>query len=673
MLIGMDVERCGARVVRLLAVLSVLLSGTLGGAQTSTKTLLSSSTALYARVVRMSHSSNSALNGRIVASVTAFVSGVGEEDIYASSDGTSFAKIGAVTDSDFAGGLCCGTLYELPSKVGSLPAGTLIYSGSVGQGSTTAAMKIKVYASQDGGATWSYLSTPAVTTKPGTTGGGLWEPQFTIATDGALVVVYSDETVSGHSQLLKQMRSYDGATWQDAAYTVALSSQSGRPGMAIINTLPGGLYFMTYEVCGTSSCMAYYRTSADGWNWGDALNVGTKIVSTTGQYFEHAPTNVWAAASSNPNGTILVTGQMLYESNGSVSSGNGKTIFVNHSADGSGTWTTMTAPVAVPTAYDNYCPNYSSPLLPSTDGTSVLEFASDYVGSTCVMYYASGTITGGAATSTVQVTPAQTTVTSLPMNVTVNVSGAQGTATGTVTLATGSWTSAATSLTNGSATIALPAGSLTATSVTLTATYSGDANYATASGTSNITVNTTVLPGLKVAASDVTVSTGATSGNTSTVTVTPQQGFTGTVTLTAALSTQPSGATVLPSLSFAGGSTVAVSGTSAVTSVLTVSTTKASTVGSTQPQRIRPWLPVGFVSLGSLLLLHGRLRGAARRLSALLVLLACVSMLPGCGGASSTGSTKVTTPGTSTGSYVVTVTATSGSTSATTTMNLVVN
>ncbi len=641
-------------------------------AQTTAKTLLNANTALYARLVRTTHSANASLNGRIVASVTAFSFGVGEQDIYSSTNGVSFTKVGAVQDADFAGGLCCGTLYELPKAVGALPAGTLIWAGSVGQSSTTQAMKIKVYDSQDGGATWSYLSTVAVTTKVGSSGGGLWEPQFTVATDGALVVVYSDETNSSYSQYLHQMRSYDGVTWQDSTATVASSVQSDRPGMAVITQLPSGTYFMTYELCGPAACTAFYRTSSDGWNWGTATNTGTKIQSTTGQYFEHAPTNAWASSTVNANGTILVTGQMLYESNGTVSSGNGETIFVNHSADGSGTWTTMPAPVAVPTAYDNYCPNYSSPLLPSTDGQSVLEFASDYVGATCVMYYATGAITGGTATATVTVTPAAATVTTLPINVQVTVTGQSGQPTGTVTLTTGSWSSSAAALSSGVATIALPAGSLSGTSATLTASYSGDANFAAATGSATVAVAATALPALTVAATAVSVTAGSASGNTSTVTVTPVEGFTGTVNLTATLSSTPSNAVNLPTLSFGTGSAVTVSSTSAVSSTLTV-TTEAATTARLEHGPSRPVAPVSFAALIGLLALRTRRRAVWRKGWLTLLLMVGVLVLPGCGGGGAGGASPVTTPGTSSGAYVVTVTANSGSTTATTTFNLTVN
>ncbi|MGH9344057.1 MAG: exo-alpha-sialidase [Terriglobia bacterium] len=358
---------------------------------------MSNATALYARVIRLAHSATPSKNGTLVVSVTAFPGGRGEEDIYASADGASFTKIGAIQDADFAGGLCCGTLFELSRQVGTLPAGTLLWAGSVGQSSTTQPMQIKIYQSPDQGATWSYLSNCATASGVHSAVGGLWEPEFTIAADGALVCFYSDETQAGHSQLIHQIRSYDGVNWQDSTYTVASTISSDRPGMPVVTILPGGTYFMTYELCSSTGCPVYSRTSADGWNWGDATNMGTRAVTAAGQWLEHAPYNTWAPSAASANGTILLVGQMMYDESGSVSAGNGITIFTNHSADGSGVWGTMPAPVPVPTAYNNYCPNYSSPLLASMDGSSILEFASDYVGSVCTMFYGSGPVLAGVA------------------------------------------------------------------------------------------------------------------------------------------------------------------------------------------------------------------------------------------------------------------------------------
>ena len=360
-----------------------------GTVPSPTRTALGSGTALYPRAVRLSHNLDGTKNGSIVVSVTAFPNAVPEADFYASHDGSSFTQLSSITDPDFLSGLCCGALYELPALVGALSPGTLLWAGSVGQNSATAPMVLKIYKSSDQGATWSYLSNCAAASSPRNAAGGLWEPSFTIAGDGALVCFYSDETQPNHSQLLNHVRSFDGVHWQAPAYAIASNIAQDRPGMAVVTKLPSGTFFMTYELCGPAACTGFYKTSADGWDFGDVANVGTKIQTGAGEWFEHAPVNVWAPSTSSTNGTILLVGQMMYNNNG-VSPGNGVTIFTNHSSDGSGPWTAMPAPVKVPDAYDNYCPNYSSALLPSVDGTSVLELASDYSGSICQTYFATG-------------------------------------------------------------------------------------------------------------------------------------------------------------------------------------------------------------------------------------------------------------------------------------------
>ncbi len=149
---------------------------------------LSPDTALYARAVQIEHGHEPSGNGRIVAAVTAFT-GSTHVDVYGSKDdGASFSVIGTIQDTDFAGGLCCGTLFKMPKTVGSLQAGTLIWAGSVGQNVPQPGrrMQIKIYASTNGGRSWSFQS--AITAP---NGGGLWEPQFTLAADGALVLTYS--------------------------------------------------------------------------------------------------------------------------------------------------------------------------------------------------------------------------------------------------------------------------------------------------------------------------------------------------------------------------------------------------------------------------------------------------------------------------------------------------
>jgi len=646
-----------------------------------TKTALSSNAALYARVLRLSHNSDPTKNGQVVVSVTAFPNGANEEDIYASSDGVSFARVGAVQDPDFSGGLCCGTLYELPSQVGGLTPGTLLWSGSVGQNSTTQPMQLKVYQSADQGKTWTYLSNTATAAKLSSVGGGLWEPQFEVAGDGALVCIYSDETQAGHSQILHQIRSYDGIHWQDSTFTVASSIQSDRPGMPVVVKLPSGSYFMSYELCGPAACTVFSRTSVDGWNWGDATNMGTRVASATGQWFEHAPTSVWSPSATSANGTLLLTGQLLYESNGTLSGSSGGAIFANRTADGSGSWTTMPAPVKIADAYDNYCPNYSSPLLPSVDGQSVLEFASDYVGSVCTMYYGSGAVLAGTQLPTISLTPALSSITTAqPLSVKITVAGGASdpVAIGTVTLSSGAYKSNAVALSGGTATIVVPANTLAIGGNTVTASYSGDANYAANSASVSIAVTAAAVPAFKVSGSALTVTGGATTGNTSVVTVTPDTGFTGSVALTAQIASGPANAQDLPTVSFGATSPVNLTGASAATATLTVTTVGAN--GNALVHAPRPAgsnFPAGAAALASALLFGIPLRrrrfqrALARTGLALLGVATALGGIGamGCGSASSTGTVQ---SGTTPGVYSITVTGTSGSVVASNSFALIV-
>jgi subtilase family serine protease len=102
------------------------------------------------------------------------------------------------------------------------------------------------------------------------------------------------------------------------------------------------------------------------------------------------------------------------------------------------------------------------------------------------------TLTVNRATPTVTVTPSSYQITTAQaLTVPVGVSGGAGnqTATGSVILSSGSYTSAATPLSSGSATINIPAESLAAGSDTLKATYTPDSNssstYNSATGTSS--------------------------------------------------------------------------------------------------------------------------------------------------------------------------------------------
>jgi len=100
---------------------------------------------------------------------------------------------------------------------------------------------------------------------------------------------------------------------------------------------------------------------------------------------------------------------------------------------------------------------------------------------------------GGTKKTTpgVTVSPAKGSIaTTDALSVAISVSGGTSTATGSVTLTGGGYTGTPAALSAGGATINIPANSLTVGTDTLTATYSGDTNYNSATGNAQVTVKT---------------------------------------------------------------------------------------------------------------------------------------------------------------------------------------
>jgi hypothetical protein len=362
----------------------------------ATGALLRPTTGLYPRAIRRSHAGPA--DGRIVASVVAFAGNSGQGAFYESTDqGATFTQVGAAAPAGSAngGGLCCGSLLELPQQLGDLPAGTLLWAASVGANAPDRRMSLQVWKSADVGRTWSYLSSCAVAANTG----GLWEPELSIDGAGRLACYFSDETGQpAHSQVIRRAASSDGVSWSAPVDTVVGATSTLRPGMPTVRQVPGG-YLMAYEVCSTDGsygCAAFLRTSVDGANWGSAANLGTRISTADGRYFAHAPTISWLD-NGTANGRLLLVGQMLYNADGTVAPGNGSTILVN-TEKGTGGWFEVPAPVSVPAPYANYCPNYSSALLPAVGGASVLEIATSYADDgACKPYFATGSVLGSQA------------------------------------------------------------------------------------------------------------------------------------------------------------------------------------------------------------------------------------------------------------------------------------
>jgi hypothetical protein len=382
--------------------------------------LLHNGPAWYPRAIRLTHSADASKRGRIIVSTN---TGAGGTFFSSMDGGKTFRRLGEIRTPLGKGQVsCCSTLFELPVKLGKTPAGTLLWAASVNyreggkQNKPNPSSRIVGWKSTDYGASWKPLPRPIVTGKGGH---GVWEPEFSVA-GGGLVVHFSDKTQQPkYGQTIARVRSKDGgATWSRKTNTVAVDAKKDvrledSPGMPVVRHFPGHGYVMVYEYCNISrlpkkghGCRVYSRTSKDGWNWGDSRKRGTLVKTTNGRQLAHAPTLAWAPGGGSQGRLLLVA--RLVQSGGDVGpakvdkAASGTTILVN-TAGGKGRWRTMPAPVRITGFRDEKltpaqqglvlpCQNYSSSLLPSVDGRSLLEVATDVVGNSCRAFYATGAI-----------------------------------------------------------------------------------------------------------------------------------------------------------------------------------------------------------------------------------------------------------------------------------------
>jgi hypothetical protein len=261
---------------------------------------------------------------------------------------------------------------------------------------------------------------------------------------------------------------------------------------------------------------------------------------------------------------------------------------------------------------------------------------------------------------------------------TVMVGASSGTAipTGSVSLTDGGTVFATTPIgTNGTTVFTIT--TLTPGAHNIVASYPGVAGAFLASVSATDVINIPA-PGLMLTPGVATLSfaPGATTGNSTTIAVAPSGGFAGSVALTAAVTTSPAGAVDMPVPSFGATSPVVISGAGSGSGTLTVATTAPVSGAAVVPGRpgVR-YAPVALAGLLLLVLPRRRALRAGLRPRALLGLLLFFGVLGGaigCGGHPSSSSNSTGSPGTTAGNYTITVTATSGSVTAQTTVGVTV-
>ena len=456
-------------------------------------------------------------------------------------------------------------------------------------------------------------------------------------------------------------------TTQSLAVTIAVTGTSGTPTGSV--NVSSGSYTSTSATL--SAGLASITIPAGSLGSGSASLTATYTpdISSAETYATTSSTAVAVTVSkSTPTVTVAaspttITTQQTTAITVSVTGGAG-----NPAASGtvtltSGSFTSSTATLSGGAA------SFTIPAGALTAGTPTVTAtytpdttaAATYMASTGATF-----VTVTKTTPTVTVAPsATTTAVYSQFPVTVTVSGGTGapTASGSVTLTSESYSSSATALSSsGSATITIPANSLTAASSTpLIATYTPDTSSATvynsASGSSS--VNVTSATSTSSTGSSSSSSTPVTKGvnATTSLTITPLYGFTGTLALTASITASPSGAntTYLPTFSFNPAS-ITISGTSPATPTLTITTTASSTSSMVAPPLPgKPWAAGGSAIL-ALLALFGipARRRAWRRLVGLAALLVALGLgAAACGGGG--GSITSSVAGTTAGNYTVAI------------------
>jgi subtilase family serine protease len=261
----------------------------------------------------------------------------------------------------------------------------------------------------------------------------------------------------------------------------------------------------------------------------------------------------------------------------------------------------------------------------------------------------------GTLTSTVTVTPSAATITNeQSVNIVVSVAGSTGqaTPTGAITLASGSYTAQQT-LANGAASFAIAAGTLGSGPNVLTANYAGDGTYNTSSGTATVMVFQAVIT---VSGPPAPVNPGA--DTTATAVISASSTYSGTMNLTCALTSSPTGAQSPPTCSLNPASVTIPPGGSGST-VLTVRTTSASTAFLVRPPGRDLWRLGGGGAVLAVVMMFG-VPARRRRWLPMLVLLWVIfaAGAMGCGGGGGSNSTTPpppNTPATTAGAYVFTL------------------
>ncbi|QLH77597.1 exo-alpha-sialidase [Halosimplex rubrum] len=316
--------------------------------------------------------------------------------IYRSTDGgETWDAFSAIRDTENGWGLRYQpVLFELPEAVGPWDAGTVLAAGN-SIPDDRSRTKIDVYASEDGGRSWSYVSTVAAGGRavPQADETPVWEPELALDADRELVCYFADERhrEEGYDQLVGHRRSVDGGrTWDEEVFDAAVPNGADRPGMPVVTRLPDGRYVLTFEVVGpTHEGALFVKTSPDGRDWGDPEALGSAVETAEGHRLTNGPYVTWTPAggldeadeSGGPDGAVVASAKTLRTEDGGQAPGSGRTLLATTDFAEFADWEPVAAPLSFADEFDtgHGTVGWTTPLLPSADGSELLQLTSTHV------------------------------------------------------------------------------------------------------------------------------------------------------------------------------------------------------------------------------------------------------------------------------------------------------
>lgn len=237
--------------------------------------------------------------------------------VHSTDNGVTWTEVGTV-----ASGPTATTNIDNPYPL-QLPSGRILLAfrnHSLENGVYTY-FRITICYSDDNGATWTYLSTPA--SDPGPTLGN-WEPLLRMAEDGTTLQLYYSRQNSDIDQDSLMRTSTDGgATWTSATVISGADTTDARDGMLGVIPVSGSNLIAVFEseTNGGKFSVNSITSSDDGATWGNRQVV-------------YAPSgfNAQAPQVTNVGGTLVVSFQTDEDG------GSGEAIKILTSSDGGSTW-----------------------------------------------------------------------------------------------------------------------------------------------------------------------------------------------------------------------------------------------------------------------------------------------------------------------------------------------